>query len=123
SNMQCPLVLFPLDINRRTTCLLSSKASDYADSLEGEDQGPYWIKVQPGIRLGIIRLSALPSRSKTTVNQAARGSSANRCSISAVFGAVFSNHGITSLPSVAIRPGSTSLLTYRNGWPSMAFTQ
>src|SRR5437899_5034297 len=51
------------------------------------------------------------------------GSSANRCSISAVFGAVFSNHGITSWPSVAIRPGSTSLLTYRNGWPSMAFTQ
>jgi len=35
----------------------------------------------------------------------------------------FSNHGITSWPSVAIRPGSTSLLTYRNGWPSMAFTQ
>jgi len=60
--MQRPLVLFPLDINRRTTCLLSSKASDYADSLEGEDQGPYWIKVQPGIRLGIIRLSALPSQ-------------------------------------------------------------
>ena len=32
-------------------------------------EGPYWIKVRPGIGVGIIRLSALPSRSKTTVNQ------------------------------------------------------
>src|SRR5881396_277239 len=84
--MQCPPVLFPLDINRKTTCLLSSKASDYADSPEGEDQGPYWIKVRPGIGVGIIRLSALPSRSNTSVNQWARGSSASRCSCSARFG-------------------------------------
>src|SRR5213593_2916737 len=121
--MQCPPVLFPLDINRRTTCLLSSKASDYADSPEGEDQGSYWIKVRPGIGLGIIRLSALPSRSNTNVNQWARGLSASCCSCSAVFDANCSNHGTTSFFNVVTSPGSTSLLMYRNGWPSMALTQ
>ena len=34
-----------------------------------------------------------------------------------------SSHGITSPLSVASSPGSTSLFTYRNGWPSMALTQ